>query len=136
MEYRKISLKKELCDEIEKFIRKHPEYGFRSIAEFVEDAIRRRAFEMGILREDLAPRFEHFNIYPEENRVTLWDRKLKRLVDVIFGPKPPYVICEVCGRNDCEHVHFVLHIPKVVQLLRDRGWKIDPDEGRVISAPS
>ena len=49
VEYRKISLKKELCDEVEEFIREHPEFGYRSIAEFVEDAIRRRAEELGIL---------------------------------------------------------------------------------------
>lgn len=48
--YRRVSLKKELVDTIEKFIKKHPEFGYRSIAQFVEDAIRERAEKIRILR--------------------------------------------------------------------------------------
>ena len=43
MSFRRISLKKELVDEIENYIETHPEHGYRSIAQFIEDAIRRRA---------------------------------------------------------------------------------------------
>lgn len=45
--YSKLSLKKELADTIRKFIDAHPEYGYRSLAQFIEDAIRRRADELG-----------------------------------------------------------------------------------------
>lgn len=46
--YRRVSLKKELVDVVEKFIRNNPEYGYRSIAEFVEDAVRRRGEQVCI----------------------------------------------------------------------------------------
>ena len=47
--YRRVSLKKELVDVIEVFIKEHPEFGYRSIASFVEDAIRRRAEQLRII---------------------------------------------------------------------------------------
>jgi len=79
----------------------------------------------------LSPRFEHFNCY--EDHVTLWDRKLERLVNVYFNGKPPYVMCELCGRSDCEHVQFALSLPKVVETLRARGWRIE--EGKIKYVP-
>lgn len=47
VEYRKISIKKELADAIEKLIKANPEHGFRSIASFLEDAARHRIEECG-----------------------------------------------------------------------------------------
>jgi len=79
----------------------------------------------------LSPRFEHFNCY--EDHVTLWDRKLERLVNVYFNGKAPYVMCELCGRSDCEHVLFALSLPKVVETLRARGWRIE--EGKIKYVP-
>jgi metal-responsive CopG/Arc/MetJ family transcriptional regulator len=40
--FRGISLKKELVDDVEKFIKEYPEVGYKNIAEFVSDAVRRR----------------------------------------------------------------------------------------------
>jgi len=42
VDYTNISLKKEMMDEIDQFIREYPELGFRSLAQFVEDAVRHR----------------------------------------------------------------------------------------------
>ena len=47
VEYRKISIKKELADAIERFVKANPEYGYRSIAAFLEDSARRRMEEIG-----------------------------------------------------------------------------------------
>ena len=44
--FRGISLKKELVDAVEKFIDDNPDAGYKNIAEFIADAVRRR-------REDL-----------------------------------------------------------------------------------
>jgi len=45
--FRNLSLKKEFLDNIEKFIKKNPQYGYRSIAQFVEDASRLRLEALG-----------------------------------------------------------------------------------------
>lgn len=42
-------MKKELVDAIEVFIHENKEYGYRSIANFVEDAIRRRAEQLNAI---------------------------------------------------------------------------------------
>ena len=51
--YRRVSLKKELVDAIEVFIHENKEYGYRSIANFVEDAIRRRSEQLKVIPVDL-----------------------------------------------------------------------------------
>jgi hypothetical protein len=40
--FRGTNIKKQLIDAVEQFIREHPEAGYKTIAEFVHDAIRRR----------------------------------------------------------------------------------------------
>lgn len=49
--HRRISLNTNLINKIEKFIHDNPDYGYRSIASFVEDAARRRAEQVGIYLE-------------------------------------------------------------------------------------
>lgn len=44
--FTKPSLKKELMDYIVKFIEENPELGYRSLAQFIEDAARRRIEEL------------------------------------------------------------------------------------------
>jgi len=46
VEYRKISIKRELADAIERFIKTNPEYEYRSMAPFLEDRARRRLEEL------------------------------------------------------------------------------------------
>ena len=45
--HRRISLNSDLVDKIEKYIKENPDHGYRSIAAFVEDAVRRRAEQVG-----------------------------------------------------------------------------------------
>ncbi|MEM2126682.1 MAG: hypothetical protein QXH67_00470 [Candidatus Bathyarchaeia archaeon] len=123
-------MKKELCDEVETYINQHPELGYRSIAEFAEDAMRRRGEELGMfLREEA--RFEHFNCY--QDHVTIWDKKLRRLVDVYFSYQRPHMLCSLCEEPDCEHAQFAISIPEVLKSLREKGWKIEG--GRVLYVP-
>lgn len=44
--YRTIRIPIELVEEVEKFIKAHPELGYKSNAEFVKEALRRRILEL------------------------------------------------------------------------------------------
>jgi hypothetical protein len=44
--FRGISIKKEMIEDIEKFIKNHPERGYKSIAEFVAESVRCRIDEL------------------------------------------------------------------------------------------
>jgi hypothetical protein len=129
VEYRKISIKKELGDVIEEFIEKNPRFGFRSVAGFAEDAMRKRAEALGILSQLSRPRFIHFNVY--EDHVTLMDNELNRLVDVFFQHDKAY--CEECQIHECDHTQFALSLPKVEKTLREQGWIIE--DGKVVKGP-
>lgn len=132
-EFVKPSLKKELLDLVQRFIDEYPEYGFRSIAEFVEDAVRRRVDELRI--RQLIPRFEHLNTF--EDHVTVRDRKLgwnnekgsrhPKIIDVYVRPISDnkfIFYCEECGRSDCEHVKYVLSIRhKTVEPVERKGLR-------------
>ena len=58
MAFRRISLKKELVDEIENYVLTHPEHGYRSIAQFIEDAIRRRAEDLHVFSSTIEDKDE------------------------------------------------------------------------------
>lgn len=77
-------------DKIQKFIEDYPEHGYRSLAQFVEDAVRRRADELKVF--ELTPRFEHFNMLPDH--VTIEDKKLKIWVDIYLEANE--LRCEHC----------------------------------------
>lgn len=131
--FTKPSLKRELLDLVQQFIDEYPEYGFRSLAEFIEDAVRRRIDELRI--RQLIPRFEHLNTF--EDHVSIMDRKLgwddekgqrhPRLIDVYVRPisDSKFVFyCEFCGKSDCEHIKYVLSIRhKTVEPVERRGLK-------------
>jgi hypothetical protein len=119
-------------EKIEQFIRDYPEHGYRSLAQFVEDAIRRRAEELRVFQ--LTPRFSHLNTY--ENRVTVTDKKIghdvegkrmPRLIDVYIRETGNYEFefwCEYCDSTKCEHVKYVVSIPHItIEPLRKRGFK-------------
>lgn len=46
--YRGLSFQRELLDMVEEWIRKHPEMGYKSLADFVTDAVRKRCEELNI----------------------------------------------------------------------------------------
>jgi hypothetical protein len=132
--YRGMSFQRELVDKIEEYVKTHPEMGYKSIADFVTDAIREKCAELKILtplpaRAELPP-IEHFNI--DENGVRILDRTIAnggsngRIIDVYF--KPDKVYCEYCDSTDCRHVKFALAIPKVQETLRQKGWKLNREK--------
>ena len=125
--YRGVSLQRELINLIEEYIKAHPEMGYKSLADFVTDAVREKCSELKILvAASELPQLEHFNI--SENGVRILDRTLGngvskgRIIDVYF--KPDRIICEYCGTDNCRHVEFALKIPKVRQILTEKGWPI------------
>jgi len=125
--YRGVSLQRELVNLIEEYIKAHPEMGYKSLADFVTDAVREKCSELKILvATSELPQLEHFNI--SENGVRILDRSLGngvskgRIIDVYF--KPDKVLCEYCGADNCRHVEFALNIPKVRKILIEKGWPI------------
>ena len=121
--FRTISVKTELANKIEEFVKGHPEYGYRSISQFMEDAARKRLEQLEVLSP--IPRFEIIN--HDENGVKLLDRQLHRVVDVYI--KPVGIKCSECDSSDCVHVSYVLQQPDIQKLIRRKrkeGWKL-PD---------
>jgi hypothetical protein len=125
--YRGVSLQRELVNLIEEYIKTHPEMGYKSLADFVTDAVREKCSELKILvATSEPPQLEHFNI--SENGVRILDRSLGngvskgRIIDVYF--KPDRVLCEYCGTDNCKHIEFALNIPKVRKILIEKGWPI------------
>lgn len=123
-DFRGVSLKRELVNEVERFITEHPEY--KGIADFVHEAVRVRMEEVRkSYAEKPLPRFEHFNKGPNGVRIT--DRKLHKIADIYF--KPEGIFCELDQSNDCEHIDFALSVPEIQDIIRKRrkeGWKL-PD---------
>ncbi|MEM2107863.1 MAG: ribbon-helix-helix domain-containing protein [Candidatus Bathyarchaeia archaeon] len=125
--YRGVSLQRELVDLIEEYIRAHPEMGYKSLADFVTDAVREKCAELRILASAAElPQLEHFNV--SENGVRILDRTIGngvskgRIIDVYF--KPDKILCEYCQTDNCRHVEFALNIPKVRKILTEKGWPI------------
>lgn len=117
--YAKLSLKKELMDRIQQFITDYPDRGFRSLAQFVEDAVREKADSLRVF--ELTPRFEHFNL--DEGGVKIRDRSIGVVVDISFKPKG--ILCSHCGDGLCRHVQFALTVPAIQATIRKRrseGW--------------
>jgi len=125
--YRGVSLQRELINLIEEYIKAHPEMGYKSLADFVTDAVREKCTELKILvATSELPQLEHFNI--SESGVRILDRSLGngvskgRIIDVYF--KPNKILCEYCGSGNCKHVEFALNISKVRKILIEKGWPI------------
>ncbi|MCL6579133.1 MAG: ribbon-helix-helix domain-containing protein [Candidatus Bathyarchaeota archaeon] len=125
-EYTTVRLPKELMEVIDNII-KSGVGSYKSRAEFIKEALRRRFEELKILAPTPElPQLEHFNI--SEHGVRILDRSLAngtskgRIIDVYF--KPNKVLCEYCGSDNCRHVEFALNIPKVRKILIGKGWEI------------
>lgn len=131
--YRGVSLQRELVDKIEEYIKGHPETGYKSLADFITDAIRKRCEELKILvpTPPEQPELEHFNVY--EDHVTVIDHKRRRIANVFFRNNTVY--CDVCESKSCRHVKYVLRLSKVYRILTEKGWVIDRLKGEIIKAP-
>jgi hypothetical protein len=117
--YRNISIKTEFANSIEQFIRANPQFGYRSLAQFLEDSSRRRLEELD------EPRFQKLN--SDENGVKIWDSRLHKTAEVFF--KPSGIRCMLDETSNCEHVYFALTFPDVraiIKAKRKEGWKL-PD---------
>jgi len=128
--YRGVSLQRELINLIEEYIKAHPEMGYKSLADFVTDAVREKCTELKILvATSELPQLEHFNI--SESGVRILDRSLGngvskgRIIDVYFKPKG--IWCDYCQTNDCRHIRFALAVPEIQKITdkkRMEGWKL------------
>ncbi len=128
--YRGVSLHKDLVGTIEEYIKTHPEMGYKSLADFVTDAIREKCEQLGIfLPQPELPVLEHFNL--NDTGVRILDRSLAtkstsgRIIDVNF--KPEGIWCTHCQADNCRHIDFALTVPaieEVVEKKRKQGWKI------------
>jgi len=129
--YKALWLGRDLVSELERFIEN--ELGLKPsmvINEVAKEGIRFALSRAEEFKEFMKPkerslkdRFEHFNCY--EDHVTLWDKKLGRLVDVYLRNMKAY--CEFCKEFDCDHVKFAVCIPKVRKVLEAKGWEIPFD---------
>lgn len=116
--FRGVSLKRELVEQIERFVEAHPQY--KSKADFVHEAVRLR---MEQIRATMLPRFEQINC--DEDGIKVLDRHISQVVQVHF--KPEGILCDVCRTNDCEHIEFGLSKPNVQKIIRKHrkeGWNL------------
>ena len=129
--YRGVTLQRELIDKIEQYIEDYPEQGYKSIADFVTDAVRRRAEELQLFQ--VTPRFQHFNTY--EDSVVILDRKLGSHVNAVtlrvkpVGENRFELYCERCSSTSCEHVLYATTIPEVVKSFEKRGGQYKGEWG-------
>jgi hypothetical protein len=122
--FRNLSLKTEFCDKLEAFINENPQLGYRSLAQFFENAGRELLKELKASEAE-EPRLRKLNA--DENGVKIWDTKLRKSADVFF--KPSGIRCILDDSSTCVHVYFALTIPEVRDIIRAKrreGWKL-PD---------
>ena len=124
-EYTTVRLPKELMEEIDEIIR-HGVRGYKSRAEFIKEAIRKRFEELKTAQPmPLLPPLEHFNL--SERGVRILDRTLAsktsrgRIIDVYFKNEKAW--CDYDNSSDCKHVEFALSLSIVQEILKKKGWK-------------
>jgi hypothetical protein len=125
-DYTTVRLPKELMDEIDSIIKRGIR-GYKSRAEFIKEAIRKRFEELNTAQPmPKLPSLEHFNV--NEEGVRILDRTLHsktstgRIIDVYF--KPDNVWCDYCQSSNCQHTKFALDLPAVQEILNKKGWTI------------
>jgi hypothetical protein len=119
--YRGISLSKELVQTIEEFIEENPQENYKSIADFVAEAVRMRFEQLGIYPGEISL----LEINANEIGPLLYDKNLKKTVQVRISISG--LECTECKTSSCRHVKFALTNPKTQRLIRERkreGWKL------------
>ena len=113
-----VSLPEDIAEEIDGVIRQRPELGHKNVGSFVTSAVRRMI--------EVTPALEHYNLNPDG--VLILDRTLNpdRIIQVYFGPEGAW--CEFCETNTCKHANFALNIPKVQEILGEKGWSIKKEK--------
>lgn len=119
--YRSISLSKELVETIEEFIEENPQASYKSIADFIADAVRTRFEQLGVYPGMISL----LDINANEIGPLLYDKNLKKTVQISITPEG--LECAECKASNCRHIKFALANPKTQKLIRDRrkeGWKL------------
>ena len=117
--WKSVSLPEEMVGEIDGVIEQRPELGYKGVRSFVTSAVRRMIGET-------RPALEHYNLNPDG--VLILDRTLNpdRIIQVYFRPEGAW--CEFCEIKTCKHANFALNIPKVQEILREKGWSIKKEK--------
>jgi len=96
--FRGVSIPKDLLDEVERLIKENPHYGYRTIADFIVDAIRWKIQQMGL-------RLPTWSIIEKtENEIILWDGREGTFVKVMRTPDG--LRCTYCDSRRCDHVRY------------------------------
>lgn len=123
-DYTGISLKAELAQSVEAFLKEHPTLSYRSLTQFVEAATQLRLEQLKQQYPEL-PRFEQVNT--DENGTKILDRKIHEVVQVYIQPQG--IKCGFDLTDDCEHIRFALQQPDIMGIVRKKrreGWNL-PD---------
>lgn len=121
--HRSISLSKELVETIEDLIKENPQASYKSIADFVADAVRIRFEQFGVYPGNISL----LDINANELGPLLYDKNLKKTVQILITPKG--LECAQCKQSSCRHIKFAIANPKTQKLIQERkkeGWKL-PD---------
>jgi hypothetical protein len=111
--YRSISLSKELVETIEEFMQENPQANYKSIADFVADAVRIRFEQLRVFPGSIS--LLDFNA--KEMGPLLYDRNLKKTVQIRITPHG--LECLECKLTDCRHIKFALTNPKTQKLIQE-----------------
>jgi hypothetical protein len=98
-----VSLPETVTEEIKYIIKENPDLGYKSVAEFIMDSIRRNPRYL--------ERMEHYKVY--ESHFMIFDRSMKTLVDVYFQDEGLY--CDHCDSTKCDHTEFILSLDDLVK---------------------
>lgn len=118
--FRGISLKTELVNEIEEFIKGK---SYKSVSDFVHEATRWRMEEIKKINALPFPILKHFNL--DLDGVKIHDSLIHEYVNVAF--KPQGMLCDHCETNDCYHIKFALTVPAIQEVIRKHvkdGWNL------------
>ena len=130
--YRGVSLHKDLVGTIEEYIKTHPEMGYKSLSDFITDAIREKCEQLGIfLPKPEFPVLEHFNL--NDTGVRILDRspchQVKssgKVIDIHFRPEgdPGQPTASQTVAVTSTFALTVRAIGEVVEKKRKEGWKL------------
>lgn len=105
--------------EAEQFLMVKHYLGVKNDTEVVRSLMRQFYLEH---KDHLQPLLEHFNL--NEEGVMILDHTLDspkgRIIQVLF--KPEQVECELCESQQCRHIKYALSLPRVIGILREKGW--------------
>ena len=112
--FRGVSLQKELIEAVENYLKNNPDAPYRSVAEFISEAVRLRLQELGALPPPLS--IMHINI--NGSLVIIWDNIKKAAAYVEF--KEDKIKCFLCNSTKCYHIRFAISLKDVKKEFERR----------------